>query len=217
MSPPTASTSSAISRAVRSGVPLKSRCSRKCEIPDCSGVSSREPVPTQTPTHSEATSGIASVTSLMPLASVVVVITSRRLPARALPSGSAQRPPLRGRRRAVPGPPEPRRPPLSGLRRGPPPGAPPARSAGPRLPKVDSSSVAKASSKDARRRVPPVSSPSRPPLPPPSDRPERLGALSPSELWSPGPSPGRLTREGQARPCPAGRSRRRGPRPPGRG
>ncbi len=67
MSPPTASISSAISRAVRSGVPLNNRCSRKCEIPDCSGVSSREPVPTQTPTHSEATSGIDSVTSLMPL------------------------------------------------------------------------------------------------------------------------------------------------------
>ena len=80
MSPPTASTSSAISRAVRSGVPLKSRCSRKCEIPDCSGVSSREPVPTQMPTLNEATSGIDSVTSLMPLSSVVVVIIGKWSP-----------------------------------------------------------------------------------------------------------------------------------------
>ena len=48
-SPPTASISSAIWRAVRRFVPLNAMCSRKCEMPCSSGRSSRLPEPTQTP------------------------------------------------------------------------------------------------------------------------------------------------------------------------
>src|SRR5579884_3626153 len=66
MSPPTSSTASAISDAVQVGVPLKSRCSRKWEAPARSSSSSREPVPTHTPTAAERTSGMRSVTSRAP-------------------------------------------------------------------------------------------------------------------------------------------------------
>ena len=50
ISPPTASTASAISEALWSSVPLKSRCSRKCDAPASSRGSSRDPTPTQNPT-----------------------------------------------------------------------------------------------------------------------------------------------------------------------
>jgi hypothetical protein len=53
MSPPTRSTACAMSRAERVSLPLKRRCSRKCETPlSCSG-SSRAPTPTHAPTHAE--------------------------------------------------------------------------------------------------------------------------------------------------------------------
>ena len=44
-SPPTASSDTEMSSADRVGVPLKSRCSRKCDAPDIVGDSSREPTP----------------------------------------------------------------------------------------------------------------------------------------------------------------------------
>jgi len=43
----------------------------KCEMPFCSGVSRREPVPIQIPTETERTCGIASVITRTPLGSVV--------------------------------------------------------------------------------------------------------------------------------------------------
>ena len=55
ISPPTASTASAISlRGARRSVPLNSRCSRKCEAPASSGGSSRPPTPTQQPRRDRA-------------------------------------------------------------------------------------------------------------------------------------------------------------------
>ncbi len=65
-SPPTASSDTEMSSAERSGVPLNSRCSRKCEAPASAGVSSREPTPTQTPIEAERTPGIDSVTTRSP-------------------------------------------------------------------------------------------------------------------------------------------------------
>ena len=52
-------------------VPLKSRCSRKCETPASAGVSSREPMPTQTPNETLRIAGIASVSTRRPLGSTV--------------------------------------------------------------------------------------------------------------------------------------------------
>ena len=60
--------------AARSGarVPLNSRCSRKCDAPrEPSGVSSREPTSTQTPTEARRTPGIVSVTTRRPPGSTV--------------------------------------------------------------------------------------------------------------------------------------------------
>ena len=70
-SPPTASSSIEMSSADRSAVPLKSRCSRKCEQPCSAGVSSREPTPTQTPMLAERTPAMCSVTTRSPLGSTV--------------------------------------------------------------------------------------------------------------------------------------------------
>ncbi len=54
-SPPTSSSATEMSSAERSRVPLKSRCSRKCEAPWRVGVSSREPTPTHTPMLADRT------------------------------------------------------------------------------------------------------------------------------------------------------------------
>ena len=64
--PPMESTERAISSAERLVVPLKSMCSMKCEMPFCSGVSRREPVPIQMPTETERTCGMASVITRTP-------------------------------------------------------------------------------------------------------------------------------------------------------
>src|SRR5437764_712816 len=77
MSPPTASTASAISRADHVSVPLKSRCSRKCDAPASDASSSRDPVATQKPAVTERTSGMRSVTTVRPLSSSVDSITRR--------------------------------------------------------------------------------------------------------------------------------------------
>src|ERR1019366_555486 len=60
--------------AERSGVPLNNRCSRKWEAPDRSTFSSRDPVPTQNPMHTDRASAMASVASTMPDGSVSVRI-----------------------------------------------------------------------------------------------------------------------------------------------
>ena len=65
-SPPTASISSAIWRAVRRRVPLNAMCSRKCEMPCSSCRSSRLPELTQTPSEAVSRCGIVSVTTWMP-------------------------------------------------------------------------------------------------------------------------------------------------------
>ena len=63
MCPPTESMARAMSSAERVAVPLKTRCSMRWEIPPRSSGSTREPVSTHTPTATERTCGIASVTS----------------------------------------------------------------------------------------------------------------------------------------------------------
>src|SRR5829696_2836643 len=70
-SAPIASNASSISRELKRSVPLKSRCSRKCEMPACSWSSSREPARTQNPRAIERTEGIASVTTRTPESRVV--------------------------------------------------------------------------------------------------------------------------------------------------
>src|SRR4051794_39175232 len=60
-----------MSRAVRVGVPLKSRCSRKCEHPAWRVVSSRLPAATQTPKATERTPGTCSETTRSPPGSTV--------------------------------------------------------------------------------------------------------------------------------------------------
>src|SRR5688572_1600817 len=106
MSPPTASTASAMARADHRGVPLNRRCSRKCDAPAASGASSREPVPTQKPTVTERTSGMRSVTTVRPLSSVVVRIKRSALPA-----------PAAGAAVVAPGPAAALAPPAAGARR----------------------------------------------------------------------------------------------------
>src|SRR6476659_1673683 len=70
-SPPTSSRETEMSNAERDGVPLNSRCSRKCEAPDSCGDSSRDPTPTHTPMEAERTPRIASVTTRSPPGSTV--------------------------------------------------------------------------------------------------------------------------------------------------
>ena len=67
-----ASVSLAMSWAVRRWVPLKSMCSMKWAAPDSSGVSSREPPPTQMPRAAERTVSMASVTRRTPLGRVSI-------------------------------------------------------------------------------------------------------------------------------------------------
>src|SRR5262245_37376667 len=57
----------AICSALRLAVPLNTRCSMRCDMPARSSGSCREPVSTQTPTATERTWDIRSVTSRMPL------------------------------------------------------------------------------------------------------------------------------------------------------
>src|SRR5215468_2212939 len=71
MTPPTASISSAICVAVRRSVPLKNRCSRKCEMPDCSMDSYREPFSTQMPMVTDERSASSSESTRMPFGSLV--------------------------------------------------------------------------------------------------------------------------------------------------
>ncbi len=74
-SPPTSSTASAMAVADRSAVPLNSRCSRKCDEPARLSSSSRDPVPTQKPMHTERASSIRSVARASPDGRVSVRIT----------------------------------------------------------------------------------------------------------------------------------------------
>src|SRR3546814_11719533 len=56
----------AVLAAVRVGVDLNSRCSRKCAAPATDGFSSREPTATQRPTDADLTPGMYSVTTRSP-------------------------------------------------------------------------------------------------------------------------------------------------------
>src|SRR5918992_1256739 len=60
-----------MSFAVRVGVPLKRRCSRKCEVPASLSGSSLDPTSNQNPTETERTSDIRSVTIVAPESRVV--------------------------------------------------------------------------------------------------------------------------------------------------
>ena len=60
-----------MSRALRSAVPLNSRCSRKCDAPASVPDSSRDPMPAQTPIDTEREPGTCSVTTRNPDGSVV--------------------------------------------------------------------------------------------------------------------------------------------------
>ena len=82
-----------MSSALRLWVPLKSRCSRKCEAPACGPVSSREPTATQMPNETLRIAGIASVSTRSPLGSTV----RRTVP----PSGSRWRQGTPGDRRGA--------------------------------------------------------------------------------------------------------------------
>src|SRR2546423_239104 len=82
-----------ISTELKRSVPLKSRCSRKCEIPACSGASLREPTPIQNPSAIDRTEGMASVTTRTPEPSSVSLCPSaanRRLlpPVARVPGGA---------------------------------------------------------------------------------------------------------------------------------
>src|SRR3954451_4447521 len=70
-SPPTASSCTEMSSAERSAVPLKSRCSRKCEQPSNAADSSREPTPTHTPMLAERTPASCSLITRSPPGSTV--------------------------------------------------------------------------------------------------------------------------------------------------
>ena len=75
--PPTESIARAMSSAERVSVPLKTRCSIRCEMPPRASGSTREPVSTQIPTATERTCGIASVTMRMPLGSTLLRYVTR--------------------------------------------------------------------------------------------------------------------------------------------
>src|SRR5581483_9575086 len=94
-SPPTASNASAMSRAVRVLVPLKSRCSRKCDDPLILGGSSRDPASTQKPSATERTPFMRSVTTRRPdsnsvrLMGMVPSLVGLLAPALAVPLAGA--------------------------------------------------------------------------------------------------------------------------------
>src|SRR5262245_1328876 len=77
-----------MSRADRSRVPLKSRCSRKWLEPLIAGGSSREPASTQKPRETERTLGIRSVTTRRPeensVRAIATFVPRPRLARRAL-------------------------------------------------------------------------------------------------------------------------------------
>src|SRR5207253_711261 len=58
------------SSALRRGVPLNIMCSRKCDTPETSGVSSRLPVRTKNPTATDRAAGLVSPISCNPLGSL---------------------------------------------------------------------------------------------------------------------------------------------------
>src|SRR4051812_48798236 len=58
------------SKADRRSLPLKAMCSRKCDTPDTSGVSSREPVRTKKPSATDRADGLVSPMMVRPLASL---------------------------------------------------------------------------------------------------------------------------------------------------
>src|SRR5918999_3109991 len=60
-----------MSLALRVGVPLNNKCSKKCDVPAMWSGSSREPTSNQKPTETERTSDIRSVTTVAPESSVV--------------------------------------------------------------------------------------------------------------------------------------------------
>ena len=64
--PPIESADRAISSAVRFVVPLKTMCSRKCEMPFSDSFSWREPERSQTPIEMERTTGMVSVMTVRP-------------------------------------------------------------------------------------------------------------------------------------------------------
>ena len=76
ISPPTASIADEISKAVRLVVPLKSKCSRKCEAPATDGDSSREPTLAQIPNDALRTVVTSSVTIRRPLGRTVRRVVS---------------------------------------------------------------------------------------------------------------------------------------------
>src|ERR687893_185754 len=76
-----------ISTDVKRSVPLYSRCSRKCEMPPCSGDSLREPVPIQRPSAIDRTDGIRSDTTRTPESSRVSLWPSVVVSALALVAG----------------------------------------------------------------------------------------------------------------------------------
>ena len=65
-SPPTASISSAMLRALRRAVPLKAMCSRKCATPCSDSASLRLPAPIQRPSETVSTSAMAWLTTVRP-------------------------------------------------------------------------------------------------------------------------------------------------------
>jgi len=67
ISPPMESISIAMSLAVLFSVPLKKRCSMKCETPPISSGSCRDPTFTQTPMDTERDLGRVSDTTRIPL------------------------------------------------------------------------------------------------------------------------------------------------------
>ncbi|OGL15434.1 MAG: hypothetical protein A3F92_13685 [Candidatus Rokubacteria bacterium RIFCSPLOWO2_12_FULL_71_22] len=66
--PPTESMVRAMSAALRVAVPLNTRCSIRWDMPPRLSGSWREPVSTQTPTATDRTCSIRSVTTRMPFA-----------------------------------------------------------------------------------------------------------------------------------------------------
>src|ERR1700687_3737013 len=97
-----------MSTAVRVGVDLNNRCSRKCAAPATLAPSSRHPTPPQTPTDAECTEGMYSVTTRRPPGNVVrrsaADASSLRWPRRRAPprsGGDTSR--LRGSAPSTPG------------------------------------------------------------------------------------------------------------------
>jgi hypothetical protein len=171
-------------------VPLKSRCSKKCDAPASWSDSSREPEPTQYATATERTSAMVSVTRRMPLGNTDVSINGD---ANDHGAGVDPRrccyvlPPLRPRDRGRPArrPVRPRRRPRMTVRRW----RRPAR----RLPGGRCGS-----GRPGRGR-------------PGRGRPGHGHRALPHPRRS--RTPRRVPRRATARPCPAGRCRRPGPRP----